>query len=52
MTWERHVDPELDPRHVFLSAGDVIARYGWGKTRGYRNLKDREMLPPSGGRPP
>ncbi|WP_313405024.1 hypothetical protein [Aeromicrobium sp.] len=35
-----------DPRHVFLSAGDVLRRYGWGKTRGYQNLKDREMIPP------
>ncbi len=35
-----------DPRHVFLSAGEVIARYGWGKTKGYQNLKDRSVLPP------
>lgn len=35
-----------DPRQVFLSAGDVLRRYGWGKTRGYQNLKDREMIPP------
>lgn len=35
-----------DPRHVFLSAGEVIARYGWGKTRGYQHLKDRALIPP------
>jgi hypothetical protein len=34
-----------DPRHVFLSATEVMARYGWGKTRGYQNLKDRELVP-------
>ena len=35
-----------DPRHTFLSAGEVMARYGWGKTKGYPNLKDRELVPP------
>lgn len=35
-----------DPRHVFLSAADVLQRYGWGKTRGYQNLKDRAQVPP------
>ena len=35
-----------DPRHVFLSASEVMARYGWGKTKGYQNLKDRELVPP------
>lgn len=35
-----------DARHVFLSASEVMARYGWGKTRGYQNLKDRELVPP------
>ena len=34
-----------DPRHVFLSASDVMARYGWGKTKGYQNLKDRSLVP-------
>ena len=28
-----------DPRHVFLSASEVMARYGWGKTRGYQNSR-------------
>lgn len=35
-----------DPRNVFLSAHDVICRHGWGKTKGYQNLKDRELVPP------
>jgi hypothetical protein len=34
-----------DPRHVFLSASEVMARYSWGKTKGYQNLKDRELVP-------
>jgi hypothetical protein len=36
----------LDPRHTFLDATDVIQRYGWGKTKGYQNLKDRTLVPP------
>jgi hypothetical protein len=40
------IDPGVDPRHVFLDARDVMARYGWGKTRGYQNLKDRDLVPP------
>ena len=35
-----------DPRHVFLSASEVMARYSWGKTKGYQNLKDRGLMPP------
>lgn len=35
-----------DPRHVFLSAQEVIRRYGWGKTKGYQNLKDHALVPP------
>lgn len=27
------------------SAGDVIARYGWGQTRGHQYLKDRSLVP-------
>ena len=38
-------DCSLDPRHVFLHASDVLRRYGWGKTKGYQNLKDRELVP-------
>jgi len=40
-----HDDGPLDPRHVFLDATDVMRRYGWGKTKGYQNLKDRELVP-------
>ena len=35
-----------DPRHIFLTASEVMARYGWGKTKGYQNLRDRELVPP------
>lgn len=35
-----------DPRHVFLTAREVMARYGWGKTKGYQNLKDPKAVPP------
>ncbi len=35
-----------DPRNVFLDAREVMRRYGWGKTKGYQNLKDRELVPP------
>ncbi|MDN5745099.1 MAG: hypothetical protein L0H31_08255 [Nocardioidaceae bacterium] len=35
-----------DPRNVFLHASDVLARYDWGKTKGYQNLKDRSLVPP------
>ena len=33
-------------RNFFLGASEVMARYGWGKTRGDQNLKDRELAPP------
>ncbi|KQY56434.1 hypothetical protein ASG90_13490 [Nocardioides sp. Soil797] len=39
------ISPMRDPRHVFLTARDVMHRYGWGKTKGYQNLKDRELVP-------
>ena len=35
-----------DPRNVFLNAREVMRRYGWGKTKGYQNLKNRELVPP------
>lgn len=28
-----------DPRHTFLSTREVIARYGWGKSQGYKHVK-------------
>jgi predicted DNA-binding transcriptional regulator AlpA len=40
------VTPVRDPRHVFLDAREVMRRYGWGKTKGYQNLKDRDLVPP------
>jgi hypothetical protein len=46
MTAITELAPGLDPRHVFLDARDVMARYGWGKTKGYQNLKDRNLVPP------
>lgn len=46
MTAITDIDPGVDPRHVFLDARDVMARYGWGKTRGYQALKDRDLVPP------
>jgi hypothetical protein len=46
MTAISQFDPGVDPRHVFLDARDVMARYGWGKTKGYQNLKDRDLVPP------
>lgn len=33
-----------DPRHTFLTAQEVIARYGWGRTKGYQVLR-RENFP-------
>lgn len=46
MTWVWESDENTDPQHVFLSASDVLRRYGWGKTRGYQNLKERKLVPP------
>ena len=46
MHWPPDASDGDDPRHVFLDARDVMARYGWGKTKGYQNLKDRQLVPP------
>jgi len=46
MHWPPGAGDDADPRHVFLDAHEVMARYGWGKTKGYQNLKDRELVPP------
>ncbi|MFZ5852141.1 MAG: hypothetical protein ACOYY2_12235 [Actinomycetota bacterium] len=35
-----------DPRHVFLSAREVMTRYSWGRRKGYQHLKGRELVPP------
>lgn len=32
-----------DPRHTFLTAREVIARYGWGRTKGYQVLRGRDF---------
>lgn len=40
------VSAARDPQHVFLDSREVMRRYGWGKTKGYQNLKDRELVPP------
>lgn len=45
MSVSNEIETGTDPRHVFLSAREVMARYGWGQTRGYQNLKDRELVP-------
>lgn len=46
MHWPPAAGEDADPRHVFLDAHDVMARYGWGKTKGYQNLKHRDLVPP------
>ena len=45
MHWPPDASDADDPRHVFLDAHDVMARYCWGKTKGYQNLKDRSLVP-------
>lgn len=35
--------------HIFLTAQEVIARYGWGRTKGYRMLRS-EGFPSAIGR--
>ena len=45
MSIDSEIEAGVDPRHVFLSAREVMARYGWGQTRGYQNLKDRQLVP-------
>ncbi len=35
--------------HVFLTAQEVIARYGWGRTKGYRILRAEGFPRPIGG---
>lgn len=45
MHWPPNAGDDADPRHVFLDAHDGMARYGWGKTKGYQNLKDHSLVP-------
>lgn len=37
-----------NPRHTFLTAKEVIARYGWGRTKGYQVLRQRGFPRPVG----
>lgn len=39
-----------DPRHVFLTAAEVIARYRWGRTKGYALLRSPDFPRPVTGR--
>ena len=41
--------PMGDPRHTFLKPQEVIARYRWGRTRGYLELKKAAFPRPIGG---
>ena len=40
---------KADPSSVFLTALEVIARYGWGRTKGYRMLRSEAFPRPIGG---
>jgi hypothetical protein len=31
----------VDPRHVFLTPAEVMARYRWGRTKGYEVMRSR-----------
>lgn len=43
-------DPRpVDAASVFLTALEVIARYGWGRTKGYRMLRSEGFPRPIGG---
>ena len=41
--------PVGDPRHTFLKPQEVIARFRWGRTRGYLELKKPGFPRPIGG---
>ena len=40
---------QVDPASAFLTALEVIARYGWGRTKGYRMLRSDGFPRPIGG---
>jgi predicted DNA-binding transcriptional regulator AlpA len=46
---ERQAGVQPSPCDVFLTAGQVIARYGWGRTKGYRILRENGFPRPIGG---
>jgi hypothetical protein len=41
--------PGGEPRQTFLKPQEVIARYRWGRTHGYRELKKASFTRPIGG---
>src|SRR6476469_6147253 len=43
-------DADTDPRHIFLTGKDVIARFGWGRTYGYAMLSSTGFPKAIGGR--
>ncbi len=45
----RGASETADPRHTFLTAREVIARYGWGRTKGYQVLRRRDFPQPVAG---
>lgn len=38
--------PLHDPRHVAVNARDVMRPCGWAKSKGFQNLKDRDLVAP------
>lgn len=38
-----------DPRHTFLTVRDVMARYGWGRTKCYQMMRRPGFPRPVGG---
>ncbi|HET7407524.1 MAG TPA: hypothetical protein VFJ21_10375 [Mycobacteriales bacterium] len=38
-----------DPRHTFLSARDIMARYGWGRTKCYEMMRRADFPTAVGG---
>jgi predicted DNA-binding transcriptional regulator AlpA len=38
-----------DPRHTFLTARDIMARYGWGRTKCYEMLRRPDFPAAVGG---
>lgn len=39
-----------DPRHIFLTSAEVMARYRWGRTKGYEQLHGAAFPKPIAGR--
>lgn len=46
---EQVLPRSADPASAFLTALEVIARYGWGRTKGYRMLRSEGFPRPIGG---